>query len=182
MNSLTAFEGNILIFIQEHLRSDFLDPIFKGITSLGNAGIIWIIFSILLMIPRKTRWVGISCAFALIFSLLFNNLIIKNLVARVRPYNAIEGLIPIIKKPSEYSFPSGHTASSFAAGFVMLRKLPKRYGIPAIILATFISLSRLYVGVHYPTDVLFGVISGILCAMLAMHVVRRLQKKDIHNI
>lgn len=166
LETLLNLDGNILLFIQEAIRNPVLDPIMKVITTLGNAGILWIVLTVLLLIPKKTRKVGIISACALFASLLVNNILIKNLVARVRPYNAIEGLIPIVSKPSEFSFPSGHAASSFASASVYYRKLPKKYGVPAVVIAVVISLSRLYVGVHYPTDVLAGFISGVGCSYL----------------
>lgn len=98
---------------------------------------------------------------ALLGTLIINNIILKNLVARTRPYEVIEGLTYLVKKPTDLSFPSGHAGCAFAAACIMFRRLPRKYGVPALILAILISFSRLYVGVHYPSDVLFGVISGI---------------------
>lgn len=129
MEALLTLDGNILLFIQEAIRSPVLDPVMKVITSLGNAGILWILLTVLLLIPKQTRRVGMISALALLASLLVSNILIKNLVARTRPYNAIAALIPIVPKPSEFSFPSGHTASSFASATVFYRKLPKKYGI-----------------------------------------------------
>ena len=82
---------------------------------------------------------------------LITNVCLKNLVARPRPMS-VEGLVPLIGKPTDYSFPSGHTCASFACALVLYRILPKKYGVPAVILASLIAFSRLYVGVHYPTD------------------------------
>jgi len=161
---LLNLDGEILLFIQDTVRNPVLDPIVKTITTLGNAGILWIILTVLLLIPKKTRRVGVISACALLASLLVNNILVKNLVARVRPYNALEGLIPIVAKPSEFSFPSGHAASSFASASVCYRKLRGKYGVLAVLAAVLISLSRLYVGVHYPTDVLAGIISGVGCS------------------
>ena len=109
---------------------------------------------------------------ALLLSLLINNIILKNLVARTRPYEMVEGLVPLIGRPRDYSFPSGHTGSSFASAWVLFRKLPAGYGISALVLAGLIGISRLYVGVHYPTDVLFGVLGGIVSGSIAMLMLR----------
>lgn len=183
LETLLHLDGNILLFIQDAVRNPVLDPVMKVITSLGNAGILWIILTILLLIPEKTRKVGMMSACALLASLLVNNILVKNLAARARPYNAIEGLIPIVTKPSEFSFPSGHAASSLASASVFYRKLPKKYGIMAVVIAVLISLSRLYVGVHYPTDVIAGIISGIGCSYLGeWTVVFAEQKKKRHRI
>ena len=113
-----------------------------------------------------------------------NNILLKNLVARVRPYYAVEGLTPIVTKPSEFSFPSGHAAISFASAGVFYRKLPRKYGVPAVVMAGLISLSRLYVGVHYPTDVLMGILSGTGCSYLGEWAATRLwtQRRDTMRI
>ena len=147
----------------------------KFITHLGDKGWIWIVISILLLIFPKTRKVGIMSACALMFSLIVNNMFLKNVIARTRPYDAIEGLRTIVRAQSDFSFPSGHTASSFVAATVIFRNMPKKFGGPILILAILISISRLYVGVHYPTDVIFGCASGVLLAVLAE---RRINRAD----
>lgn len=166
-----SLDGAILIWIQECLRSDWLNPIVIRITHLGDAGLLWIVLSLLLLISQKTRKYAMMAIVALLFSLLVNNMILKNIVARTRPYEVVEGLTRLIGAQRDLSFPSGHTASSFATAVVLFRNLKKRYGIPLLVLAVLISLSRLYVGVHYPTDVLFGAISGTLLAILAQWLV-----------
>ncbi len=170
---IMGMDADILMFIQENIRNEVLTPIVTAITTLGNSGIAWVILSLLLLIPRKTRKAGIMSLLALVVSLLINNMTLKNLVARIRPYETIEGLVPLIRRPWDYSFPSGHTGSSFASAWIFFRKLPKHYGIPALVLAGLIGLSRLYLGVHYPTDVLFGVFSGICSGMIAEWLVER---------
>lgn len=161
-------DGEILLWIQETVRNPALSLIFTGITTLGNGAAIWVLLSLALLIPRKTRMTGLMSLLALLCSLLVNNAILKNLVARARPYEAVEGLALLIPKPWDYSFPSGHAASSFASAWVFCRRLPRRFGIPALVLAGLIGLSRLYLGVHYPTDVLFGMVSGIGCGCIAI--------------
>lgn len=163
-------DENILLWIQSNMRSDVLTPTFRFITTLGNVGAIWILVTVFFLIFSKTRRTGFGCATALLTSLVFNNLILKNLVARVRPYDVIEGLIALIPHPHDFSFPSGHTAASFAAASVIFVMLPKKYGICALILATLIAFSRLYLGVHYPTDVLFGMLSGTVIGVVSAGV------------
>ena len=133
-----------------------LTPIFKFVTTLGNAGMIWIVLSVGLLIPKKTRRVGVLALVSLSFSALIDNVILKNVVARTRPYDVIEGLTSLVGVQKDYSFPSGHTGSAFAAAVVMFRGLPKK----------LMGLSRLYVGVHYPSDVLGGVLIGTGIALL----------------
>ena len=143
-----------------------LTPIFKFITTLGNAGVIWIILSVGLLIPKKTRRVGVLTLVSLLFSALIDNVILKNVVARTRPYDLIEGLTSLVGAQKDYSFPSGHTGSAFAAAVVMFLGLPKKFGIPILVFACLMGLSRLYVGVHYPSDVLGGVLIGTGIALL----------------
>ena len=166
MEGILELEREILLFFQDMVRN----PVLNLITTLGNGAIIWVLLSLGLMIPDKTRRAGMTSLLALVVSLLINNVLLKNLVGRVRPYDLLEGLTPLIGRQWDPSFPSGHTGSSFAAAWVLYRELPKRFGVPALILAGLIGLSRLYVGVHYPTDVLFGVISGIGSGWIAMQI------------
>ncbi len=171
LEALLNLDGNILLFIQECIRNPILNPIVVFITSLGDGGMIWIAATVLLLIPRKTRKIGVMSGLALLGSLLINNTLIKNLVARPRPYTRLEELTILIPKPGEFSFPSGHTSSSFASGVVLFRQLPKKWGVPALVLAILIGLSRLYVGVHYPTDVLAGMVVGTFIAIGAEYMV-----------
>lgn len=167
-------DGSILLWIQEFIRCDLLTPFFKVVTHLGDHGQLWILLTAVLLCYKKTRKAGAACTFSLLLSLLVNNVILKPLVDRTRPYEVVQGLTLLIEKQKDASFPSGHTASSFAAAVVMFVMLPKRYGIPALILAFLIGVSRLYVGVHYPTDVLCGLLSGTLLALLSVWIVKRL--------
>lgn len=171
LEALQKLDGNMLLWIQENLRSDVLTPIVIFVTDLGKAGFVWILLAIGLMIPKKTRVTGIMCAVALIIFLILNNMILKNLVARPRPYDVIPELVPLVPRLHDFSFPSGHTASSFAVAVVILNKLPKRFSIPVLILAILIGLSRLYLGVHYPTDVIFAVFEGIFIGGVAEKIV-----------
>lgn len=163
---MIAMEADILLWIQNNIRNDVLTPIFKFVTTLGNAGMIWIVLSVGLLIPKKTRRVGVLALVSLSFSALIDNVILKNVVARTRPYDVIEGLTSLVGSQKDYSFPSGHTGSAFAAAVVMFRGLPKKYGIPILVFACLMGLSRLYVGVHYPSDVLGGVLIGTGIALL----------------
>lgn len=170
---LLELDANILLWIQEYIRNDILTPFFTAVTRLGDAGMIWILVSAALLLSKKTRKIGVMGFCALIFSVLLNNLCLKNLVARTRPYESIEGLIPLVRRPRDFSFPSGHAASSFCAAGVFVRKLPQPAGGLLLLLAILISLSRLYVGVHFPSDVIVGVADGLLLSCLAQVVVEK---------
>ena len=143
LDALMNLDGGFLLFLQESVRNPVLDKIMIFITSLGDKGMSWILATVLLLIPKKTRKAGMVSAVALLGSLLFNNMLIKNIVQRPRPYVTLEDLRIIIPRPSEYSFPSGHSSSSFAAAVSFYRLLPKKRGIPAIVLAGLIAVSRL---------------------------------------
>ena len=179
LSAFNGFDCDVLMYIQEHIRCEFLDWIFPNITFLGNAGIFWIILTVILMCFRKTRRAAFCSAFALIGSLLLNNIILKPLVDRVRPYEIYEGLVLIGKKAKDASFPSGHTAASIASAVALSAHLRKRYSIPLIILALMISFSRLYIGIHHPTDVLFGIPDGILLAVIACLIERQLNRSVV---
>ena len=146
------------------------------ITSLGNAGIIWIVLAVVLLILPKTRKVGIIVATALLVNLVLCNLILKNLVARMRPYDVNTAIAILIKKPLDFSFPSGHTAASFAAMTALFLAKMKKTWIAALILAVLIAFSRLYFYVHYPTDVLGGIAVGILSGVIGYAIVEKLDK------
>lgn len=176
MINMNEFELNILDFIQEHLRCGFLDKVLPVITKLGDAGIFWIIVAIVLIIFKKTRKMGIMTGLALLLGLLIGNLTLKPLIARVRPYDMPGVNIDLlVERLSDKSFPSGHTLASFEAAVVLLIN-DKRFGIPAIVLATVIALSRLYLYVHYPTDVLAGIVLGVLIAFASCFIVNKVQK------
>lgn len=161
IEAIVELDGNILLWIQEAVRNPILTPVFTFITTLGNAGMIWIIFCILLLSKKSTRRIGAMGILALLGSVLINNLLLKKLVERPRPFDIIEGLQPIVMRPKDFSFPSGHTGSSFAVATVFYRNLPKRFGVWMLLLAALMGVSRVYVGVHYPTDVLAGMLVGI---------------------
>ncbi len=173
---MNAFELKILDFIQEHLRCDFLDKVLPVITKLGDAGIFWIIVAIVLLFFKKSRKTGIMVGVALLCGLVIGNLTLKPLVARIRPYDmpGVEMEL-LIERLSDKSFPSGHTLASFEAATVLLIN-DKRFGIPAIVLASIIAFSRLYLYVHYPTDVLGGIVLGVLIAFASYSIVNKVQK------
>ena len=169
-------ELRFLDFLQT-IHTPLLDKILAFITSLGNASIIWIVLAVVLLILPKTRKAGIIVAAALLVDLILCNLILKNLVARVRPYDVNTAIAILIKKPLDFSFPSGHTAASFAAMTALFLAKMKKAWIAALILAVLIAFSRLYFYVHYPTDVLGGIVVGILSGVIGYAIVEKLDKR-----
>ena len=180
MDTISQLDQNILLFIQEYIRHDWMDWLWKGITHLGDFGIFWILLTIVLLIPKKTRKAGVASALALIIGTLITNVAIKNVVARIRPYEVIQELELMFEKQKDFSFPSGHTCASFASAFAIYRckeVFPKKWRIAAMVLATLIALSRLYVGVHYPTDVLGGLIVGLFSGWAGWKIEELIMKK-----
>lgn len=163
MQALSDFEGRILLLIQESVRCPLLDGPMRLVSTLGNVGAVWTALALALLLFRRTRRYGAACALALTFSLLVTNMALKNIIHRIRPYDVISSLNILVNPERDFSFPSGHASSSFAAAWALWRGGERRLGAPALVLAVLIALSRLYVGVHYPTDVLVGTAVGMLC-------------------
>lgn len=175
-----SFDLPILDWIAEHLRCAFLDQLMPLITFLGNGGILWIILAVVCMLIPKYRKAGFSMAIALIMGLLICNVSLKPLFARIRPYdfqlqNFGKSIPLLIAAPHDYSFPSGHTIASFEAAVALLIR-DRKLGIAAMVLAVLIAFSRLYLYVHYPTDVLASVALGTFLAFIGTVIVN-----EIHN-
>lgn len=176
---MNQFEASIILWIQENLRGP-LDGLWLFITYLGDEGILWIAMGIVLLFWKKTRPIGFTVLLSLLFDFLIINVTLKDLVARPRPFVVNEAIQPLITDVSPYrSFPSGHSGGSFSAMFALCRWVPKKIGIPALILATLVALSRLYVGVHYPTDILAGCLIGFVCSTAAYYLVQVAKRKII---
>ena len=181
MEAILQFDSSILMWIQNNVRGGILTPIMQVITHLGDKGAFWILVTLALLIypNRKTRRLGVFCGCAMVIGLIVTNLVIKNWVARVRPYDIdhplFKDLVLIVGAEHDWSFPSGHTTNSLACAWVLFRKAPKKWGVAALVLAILIALS--YVGIHYPTDVLGGVVIGICSACLSMWLVPKVEKK-----
>lgn len=173
---MNNFEIGILDFIRDTFSCTFLDKVMPIITLFGDKGIFWIAVAVLLIICKKTRKTGVSMGAALLIGVIVGNLILKNAVARIRPYDLNSGVELLVNALSDYSFPSGHTLASFEAATVLLIR-DKRLGIPALVLAVLIALSRLYLYVHYPTDVLAGALLGTAIGIFACFLVNRIYEK-----
>ncbi len=158
-------ELSILDWIQT-LHMPFLDKIMVFITRLGDAGIIWIVLSIVLLLIPKTRKSGAVMVAALVVDVVLCNIVLKNLVARTRPYDVNTGVHLLVAKLHDYSFPSGHTAASFASVTALYLAGEKKLWKFALVLACLIAISRLYLYVHYPTDVLGGILFGVISGYL----------------
>lgn len=154
-------------FVQNTMHNAFTDAVFPFITYLGEAGCIWIIVGIILLFMKKTRKCGIMLLVAMLGCYLLGELLVKNLVCRPRPFMDHPEFRLLISPPSGFSFPSGHSGSSFAAAAVIFSQ-NRKFGIAAGILALLIAFSRIFLFVHYPTDVISGIILGIIFAVITV--------------
>lgn len=174
---MNQFEASIILWIQENLRGA-LDGVWVFITHLGDDGILWIAMGLTMLFFKKTRPIGFTMLISLLFDYLLINVTLKGLFARPRPFVVNEAIVTLINKPSPFrSFPSGHSGGSFAAMFALYKWVPKKIGAPALVLAALVALSRLYVGVHYPTDIIGGCIIGFICSALAYKLVEIARRK-----
>lgn len=172
-----GFDLPILDWIAENIHCAFLDTVMPLITMLGDAGIFWIALSVLFLLFPKYRKIGLGMGAALLMGVLVCNVTMKPLFARIRPYDyQLEHfgrtIQLLVATPHDFSFPSGHTLASFEAATVLLIN-NRKLGIPAMILAVLIAFSRLYLYVHYPTDVIFSVFMGIGFAFLGNFLVKK---------
>lgn len=183
-NLAVSFDLPILEWIQANLQSGFMDTIWPIITLFGDAGIFWMVWATLLLFIPKHRRTGLGMWFALAMGLLICNITLKPLVGRMRPYDfqiqelgktwndILVGGKLLVETPHDFSFPSGHTIASFeAATAIAIHN--KKWGVPALVLACLIAFSRLYLYVHYPTDVLASVVLGIGFAFLGSWMVKK---------
>ncbi len=205
MDSFTEFDGNLLIGIQDALNADWLTPIMKVITYFGEAGIFWIVLCLLLLIFKRTRRLGIICFFSLLLTFIICNLGLKPSIDRTRPWLLFEEVERMMPDPGDASFPSGHTANSIApawAAFIATLPVktpagksydyvpclgwkgvgadPKKMHIAAtvlVVLAALIGLSRLYLGMHFPTDVVCGFLLGMICATIIYTLIKLIEQK-----
>lgn len=175
-----SFDLPVLDWIRAYLTSPIMDKVMPIVTLFGDGGIFWIAVALILVFFPKTRKIGWSMGAALILGVLVCNVTLKPIIARIRPYDLHKELTGevinlLVKTPHDWSFPSGHTIASFEASTVLLIK-DKRMGIPATLLAIAIAFSRLYLYVHYPTDVIFSFFAGILFAFLGVLIVNIVYK------
>ena len=171
INTISSFELSVLDFISEYLSNSFLDTFMPLISAVCNHGEIWILFAIIMLCFDKTRKAGFTVIVSLILGYLVGNMALKPLIARIRPYE-LTGYQLIIPSPDDYSFPSGHTLASFESAFAIYFN-DKKYGNYALVLASAIAFSRLYLYVHYPTDVIGGIILGLLIAVVSKSITNR---------
>ena len=164
-----GIEFKILDLLQ-NIRTPVGDTVMCFITRLGDAGMVWILLAVILLVIPKTRKSGLVLMTALCVDIVLCNGILKNLFARIRPCDINTQVKLLIARPDDFSFPSGHTAASFTAVAALYLSGEKKLWKPALMLACLIAFSRLYLFVHFPTDVLAGIAVGFICAFLAAKI------------
>ena len=205
MDSITQLDGNLLIGIQHTLNADWLTPILKIITLFGEDGIFWILVCLVLILFRRTRRLGIICSLSLLLTIITCNLILKPAVDRIRPWVTFQMVNALLPPPGDASFPSGHSANSMGPAWALFiatmpvrtasgrsydevrclgwkgegasPQMMHRLGIAAVILALLIGVSRLYLGMHYPTDVVCGLLLGMIAATAVYVVILKTEDK-----
>lgn len=175
---MNGLELPLLYWIREHLTCPLLDGLMPFVSALSAHGEIWILLAVVLLCAPKTRRVGMTMGLTLLLGFLIGNVALKNLVARIRPYELATDVTLLVERLHDFAFPSGHTLASFGAA-TALTLYHRRWGIAALTLAAVIGFSRLYLFVHYPTDVLAGALLGVALAVASFWLVRYwYQKKN----
>ncbi len=165
--AIQQFDEQALAWIAQNVRCALLDPFMKLYTQLGNTGMLFIVLGLAMLLFRPTRKAGASALCAMLIGLVVVNFTIKPLVSRPRPWLVMEGFVNLVPERDPNSFPSGHTNAAFAFAVAVCRSAPERWmKIAAVCAAAVMGLSRLYVGVHFPSDVLAGAVIGSLCGLL----------------
>lgn len=170
-----AWEFSVLYAIQE-IHNPILDQIMVFVSALGNAGIFWIAIGVVCLLPKKHRKMGLQILLTMLCTYILGNLVLKNVFARPRPCDIDTAIAMLISRPHGHSFPSGHSMNGMTAAFAMFLN-NKKFGIPALILATLIGFSRMYLFVHFPTDVVGGFVVGIIVALLVDKAFKEVLKK-----
>ena len=174
-NVIQQLDEQALVWIARHVRCGVLDPFMKLYTQLGNTGMLFIVLGLAMLLFRPTRRAGMAALCAMAIGLVVVNFTIKPLVARDRPWLVIENFVNLVPEKDPNSFPSGHTnaAFAFAAGICAAGDSRRWMKVTAVCMAVVMGLSRLYVGVHFPSDVLAGAAIGSLCGLLGASAVRK---------
>ena len=173
LQAIQSADETVMLFIQNSLRFEPLSSIAKVITYIGEAGAIWIVIGLLLIFVLKDKRTGVLVLAGLAIGYLINDILIKNIVMRPRPFIDIPALETLIKHPSSFSFPSGHSSSGFCSAYIIATRKGGKWRW-CYVLAAVIALSRPYVGVHYLSDIIVGAVLGTLIGVLVSVLEKKL--------
>jgi len=173
---IAGWDAEVLLWIQESVRNDLFTPLLIFYTHLGDSGMLWITMGGVLLVFPRTRNIGIMTLASLFLGAMCTNVVLKHLVGRIRPYYVVEGLVALVTSGDPNSFPSGHTCAAFAVAGIWMHCLPQKWSKGAsLACAVLMGCSRLYVGVHFPSDVLAGALVGFLCSRMTLHFFQHLE-------
>ena len=175
-----SLDWSLLYWIQSHTVCDLFDLLMPKLTLLGSGGAIWLLAAAIMLCKKKYRRQGVILLAGLAVGVLVGNVCLKNLIARPRPCWMDDSVFMLISVPTDYSFPSGHTLAS-ATGATVLTKTDRRFGWAAIPIAAIIAFSRLYLFVHYPSDILAGAVLGVVIGLAVYHLGMRRYKCHSEN-
>lgn len=168
IKNANKLDSYILFLINKHIRNKYFNILMPLMTRAGNFGTVWVIIAIVLLLNKPYRMIGSEVLVTLVLSTIIGEGVIKHIVRRTRPSNQGNGITTLITNPISYSFPSGHTLSSFAVADI-LSVYFVQYRLIFMGIAFMIALSRIYLYAHYPTDIVFGIILGLLCSRLVLY-------------
>ncbi|MEG0614254.1 MAG: phosphatase PAP2 family protein [Oscillospiraceae bacterium] len=178
MQFIQNLDDKILQLIQDFLTTPIMDKIMIFFTNLGEYGAIWFVIALILMIPKKNRKCSLLILISVAVGFIFGNVVLKSAIGRIRPCNLNLDFPMLIPRPTGFSCPSGHSISSFAAATAIFIHY-KPFGNAAFIVAFLIAFSRMYLYVHYPSDIIFGSILGIIVAILMSLIMNKIEKNSI---
>lgn len=187
LESIEHLDAGCFKWINGSLHNSFFDGLMPLVSYAGQGGIIWIVLGVLFFAfsHRTMKNAALLMLLALLASYLLDEELLKNIFRRPRPFETLTGINLLVLPPHSYSFPSGHTANAFAAGLVLARKIPS-IACPVLALAFVMAFSRVYVGVHYPLDILVGAFVGAACALIVLKMEKMLfqhrEKKKVPRV
>ena len=178
---ITNIDFQILDWIQANMKCPFFDFLMPKLSLLGEWGVIWLVIGIVMLFFRKTRRAAVIMLVSTSLVLLFGELILKNTVCRVRPCNVRPYIDIPVKRPTSYSFPSGHSSTAFSCATAIFLH-HKVAGVFLLILAFLIAFSRLYNYVHFPSDVLCGALLGAIFALITFAIAKKISPRPRRRI
>ena len=182
MEFIQQFDDSILYYIYENWHNAFTDGLFITVSRIADCGLIWLVLAGIMLLKKDWRSTGIVMLFALGVGALVGSVILKNIICRERPFNVDETLQLISVMPGgRYSFPSGHSNAAGACSTVIFLR-DRRFGTAAVIYAVMVAFSRVFLVVHYPTDVICGLLLGAACAIIMWKVMYKFTENTLEKV